>query len=239
MLPQKRNWIFKLTWPITHYLVTHICVTAGYLFFRFLSRTTVIGRKNVPNKANTLLLSNHQSMIDSFFIGIFAFYPQSFIRPFLIPWNPAAEENFYRNPIFAWLADNWKCIRVKRGRKDLGAIFRMAEALKSSPMTLFPEGTRSRDGVIGRARGGAGLLIIETHPNVVPVFIDGMDKLLPIGSVFPRFFKKIYIYYGEPLDLSHYYLKDKSKEMVQAMMDGVMDHIRQMGSEIEQMKVAK
>lgn len=178
-------------------------------------------------------------MIDSFLVGMFAFYPMSLIRPEVMPWNPAAEENFYRTPILAWLADNWKCIPIKQGRKDVGAIFRMAEALKTSPMTLFPEGTRSRDGSIGKARGGAGLLILETRPTVVPVCIDGMDKLLPIGSVFPRLFKRIYIHYGEPIDLSEFYGKGKTKEVAQAMMNQVMDRIRSMHAEIESMKVRK
>jgi len=56
--------------------------------------TTVVGRKNVGTARNTLLLSNHQSMLDSFLVGIGAWYPQSWWRPHLIPWNPAAAENF-------------------------------------------------------------------------------------------------------------------------------------------------
>ncbi|RMF63464.1 MAG: 1-acyl-sn-glycerol-3-phosphate acyltransferase, partial [Calditrichaeota bacterium] len=155
------------------------------------------------------------------------------------PWNPAAEENFYRNSFLSWFADNWKCIPVKRGRKDVGAIFRMAEALRTSPMTLFPEGTRSRDGSIGRPRGGAGLLVLETKPAVIPVCIDGMQRLLPIGKIFPRIFKTIYVYYGKPLDLSEFYGKEKSKEVAQAIMERVMENIRRMRSEIEVMKNKK
>jgi len=236
---RKRGWLFRLTFPVTHYLITNLSVTIGYIFFHFLNRTTVIGKENVPQKINTLLLSNHQTMIDSFLVGMCGFFPSSLFRPRLIPSNPAAEENFYRTPFLAWVADNWKCIPIKKGRKDIGAIYKMAQALRKSPMTLFPEGTRSRDGSIGKPRAGAGFLILETNPTVIPVCIDGMDKLLPIGSIFPRIFKRIYVYYGEPLDLSEFYGREKNRDVAQSIMTQVMENIRRMHSKIQTMKAPR
>src|SRR6059036_2916705 len=130
-------------------------------------------------------------MLDSFLVGLAAFYPQSWLKPRLIPWNPAAAENFYKNPLLAWLADNWKCIWVREGRRDLHALHRMIQVLPHGVMTLFPEGTRSRDGAVGPGRPGAGLLILATRPRVVPVAIDGMRAVLPIGRYLPRIFKRI------------------------------------------------
>ncbi|RMG66539.1 MAG: 1-acyl-sn-glycerol-3-phosphate acyltransferase [Calditrichaeota bacterium] len=230
--PKGRPWLVRITWPVTHHLITNLTVFLWWIFFRFFNRTTVIGKKNVPHRPNVLLLSNHQSMIDSFPIGLFAFFPHSIWRPSLLPWNPAAEENFFRNRFLAWLADNWKCIPIRKGRRDVGAIFTMAEALRTSPMILFPEGTRSRSGEIGRPRGGAGLLILETHPTVIPVCIDGMNRVLPIGKVLPRPFQRVFIYYGQPMDLSHYYSREKSKEVAQEIVEAVMERIREMQQEI-------
>ena len=232
-----RNWLFRLTWPVTNYIVTNVSVTIGYIFFHFFNRTIVIGRRHVPQKPNTLLLSNHQSMIDSFLVGMFAFFPRSLVKPSVIPWNPAAEENFYRNGILGWIADNWKCIPIKKGRKDVGAIFKMAQALQTGPMTLFPEGTRSRDGTIGKPRPGAGLVILETHPTVIPVCIDGMDELLPVGAYLPRLFKRIYVYYGEPMDFSEFYGQEKTKGAAMVIMNRVMERIRAMRVEIQDLKV--
>ncbi len=153
-----------------------------------------------------------------------------------MPWNPAAEENFYRNTILAWFADNWKCIPIKKGRKDLKVIFEVAEGLRTSPVTFFPEGTRSRTGKIGRGRAGVGFLIRETWPAVVPVCIDSMDKVLPIGSSFPRFFKRIYIYFGRPLDLSEFKGRKTDRETAQEVIDKVMEAIRALKIEIQKMK---
>lgn len=236
MKSRKRSWLFRVTWPVTHYVVTNFSVMIGYIFFNVLNRLTVIGRENVPTRPNTLLLSNHQSMIDSFLVGMSAFFPKSLLNSCILPWNPAAEENFYRNSILAWLADNWKCIPIKKGRKDVGAIFKMAEALKSGPMTLFPEGTRSRDGSIGKPRGGAGLLILETQPTVIPVCIDGMDQVLPIGKVVPRIFKRIHVYFGPPLDLSEFYGREKNKDVAEAIMNRVMERLRIMRTELHEIQ---
>src|SRR5216117_2085535 len=141
--------------------------------------------RNVGEERNTLLLSNNQSMLDSFLVGLAAFYPKSWLRPHLLPWNPAAAENFYKNPILAWLADNWKCIWVREGRHDLHALHRMIDVLPRGVMTLFPEGTRSREGSVGPGQPAAGLLILATRPRVIPVAIEGMQEVLPIGCSVP------------------------------------------------------
>src|SRR5919109_1750222 len=149
LAPPRRGRLFRVLWPVTSWLVTNLTVTVFWVFFFVLNRTTVRGRGNVGREMNTLLLSNHQSMIDSFLVGLAAFYPRSWIQPNLLPWNPAAGENFYKTPLLAWLADNWKCIWVKPGRRDLHALHRMIQVLPQSVMTLFPEGTRTRDGSVG------------------------------------------------------------------------------------------
>lgn len=232
---KKRNRFFFTLWNVSHYLVTNLTVTIGFFFFHVLNRTTVIGRKNVPKKANTLVLSNHLSMIDSFLVGLCAFYPESIFKPSLLPWNPAAEENFYRDRFLSWFSNNWKCIPIREGRKDLSSLTKMEAALLTSPLLLFPEGTRSRDGTIGKAKGGAGLLILEAKPTVVPVCIVGMDKVLPIGSIFPRFFKKITVYYGPPLNLDEFYALPIRKKIALAVIDTVMDSIKDLRGKIDKL----
>ncbi|TDI87828.1 MAG: hypothetical protein E2O77_12545 [Caldithrix sp.] len=53
-----------------------------------------------------------------------------------------------------------------------------------------------------------------------------MDKILPIGSIIPRVFKRIYVYYGELLDLSEFCTRGKNKDVAQAIMNKVMATIR-------------
>lgn len=223
---EHRGRLFHLVWPAASYLFTNLTAAVGVILFFVFNRTTVIGRERLPQGRNTLLLSNHQSMIDSWLVGISAYYPQSFWRPWLIPWNPAARENFFKNPLLALFSDLWKAIPIREGRRDFKALYRMLRALREGVMVLFPEGTRTRDGSIGAGRPGAGLLALGTGASVVPVTIDGMDRVLPIGRVVPRVGKRVYVYFGEPIDYSDFADRPRSKETAQELVDRVMEVLR-------------
>src|SRR2546427_12178011 len=158
-------------------------------------------------------------MLDSFLVGLAAFYPQSWLKPQLMPWNPAAAENFYKNPLLAWLADNWKCIWVREGRHDLHALHRMIQVLPCGGMTPFPQGTPSPDGAVGPGRPGAGLLILATRPRVIPVAIDGMQAGLPIGRYLPRIFKRIAESFGSPLGYTDLLAIPRTRDAPQAVID--------------------
>jgi 1-acyl-sn-glycerol-3-phosphate acyltransferase len=224
--------LFKLMRPVTAYLVTNVTTTLFWLLFFVMNRITVIGRQYVKEEPNTLLLSHHESLIDSFLVGLGAFYPKSWLRPHLLPWNPAAVENFYKNPILAWLADNWKCIPVRKGRHDLRALRRMIEVLPRGVMVLFPQGTRSRDGSVGTGRVGAGFLALSTRPRVIPVAIEGMNEVLPIGCSVPRVFKRIYVSYGPPVDYADLLELPPTRGTAQALVDRVMEAIRAQQAQI-------
>lgn len=230
--PPNRGPLFRLVWPITAYLMTNFTVGMFWVLFHIFNRTTVIGREHIDDEPNTLLLSNHQSMIDSFLVGLNAYFPRSLWKAHLLPWNPAAEENFYSTPLLRWLADNWKCIPIKEGRRDLRALHRMLKVLPAGVMTLFPEGTRTRDGSVGSGRAGAGFVILGARPRVIPVAIDGMRDVLPIGSVIPRFFKRVYVSYGKPIDYSDLLSQPRSRDVAQALADRVVDAIRRQLADI-------
>lgn len=238
--PDHRGPVFNFFWPVTSYLATHLFsfVVGAILFFVF-NRTTVIGRKNVPRERNTLLLANHQSLIDSFFIGFTAFFGPSLVKPYLIPWNPAGEEFFYQNAWQSFWSDQWKCIPVRRGRKDIGALNRMRAALKSGTMILFPEGTRTRTGKIGRGRPGAGVVILQDNPTVIPVTIDGLDEVLPIDAKWPRFGKHVYIVFGRPIEFRGQPAEETSREAAQELVDQVMDVLQSQFEWIQQLKAGE
>lgn len=226
-------------WTVVSYVFTNISAGLLWIFFRVFNRTTVIGREHtrvIPS--NTLLVSNHQSMIDSFLIGVLAFYPRSWLWPHLLPWNPAAYENFFRPWWLGILANLWKCIPVREGRRDLVALKRMMEVMPRGVMTLFPEGTRTRTGEVGSARGGAGMLVLMMRSTVMPVAIDGMQDVLPIGKRFPRIGKRIYIAFGAPVQYDDL-MDPRSKENAQAVVDRVMDQVRILHGEIRAMRESR
>lgn len=231
-----RGPVFNFFWPFTRWLVTNLCALFGVVLFFVLNRTKVIGRHRVPERRNLLLLANHQSMIDSWLLGICAFYPQSWWKPYLMPWNPAAEENFYSNAVLAWFSDQWKCIPVREGRQDVRVLFRMSRALEDGVMILFPEGTRTRTGEIGPGRPGAGLAALAARPLVLPVTIEGMNQVLPVGAVLPRIGKRIFVRFDEPMDYEDLLDRPRNKETAQELVDRVMKRLQEGQREIRELR---
>lgn len=131
------------------------------------------------------------------------------------------------------------CIPVQEGRRDTGALREMITILPTGVLILFPEGTRSRDGSIGRGRPGAGLVVLSTRPRVIPVAVEGMRDVLPIGSYIPRIFKRIYVHYGEPIDYSDLLDMPRNKETAQVVVDRVMDAIEEKHAEFRRLREAR
>lgn len=236
---ETRGWLANALWPVTTYLAANATVPLTLFFLFLLNRTRVYGRGRIPMKTNTLLLSNHLSMIDSFLIVFTAFFPRELIQPSLLPWHPAAAENFFKNRFYAWVFNMLKCIPVRPGRRDLKAINRFTRALGEGTMILFPEGTRSRDGSIGKGRPGAGLVLLESGATVIPVTITGMDEVLPIGSWFPRVGKRVAVYFGKPIDYSDLADEPRSRETAQRVVDRVMERIRFQGRVIARLEARR
>jgi 1-acyl-sn-glycerol-3-phosphate acyltransferase len=226
-------------WPITSYLVTLATVVVLWVYFRVLNRTIVRGQHHVGDHRNTLLLANHQSMIDSFLIGMGVYFPKAILKPHLLPWNPAAVENFFRGWLLGWLSYNWRCIPVREGRRDPRALRKLAEVLPRGVMILYPEGTRTRDGSVGPGRPGAGLLALTTGARVIPVAIDGMRDVLPIGSRIPRIGKRIHVVYGPPIEIPEPVTVAPSREEAEQLVDRAMAAIREQLAAIRRDEAAR
>jgi long-chain acyl-CoA synthetase len=65
---------------------------------------------------------------------------------------------------------------------------------------IFPEGVRSRSGEIKPFRGGIGMIGARLDIPVIPVRLDGIDRILPTGSRFARP-AKVRLAFGAPLAL--------------------------------------
>ena len=74
-------------------------------------------------------------------------------------------------------------------------------------LIVYAEGTRSRDGRVGRLRSGAAMLAAEHDLPVVPVYVSGTAKAMPRGRHWPIFKTgrpgprhQIEIRFGEPIE---------------------------------------
>jgi 1-acyl-sn-glycerol-3-phosphate acyltransferase len=113
----------------------------------------------------------------------------------------------------------------------------MIDVLPKGAIILFPEGTRSRSGDVEDGRPGAGLVALATKPRIIPVAIDGMQDVLPIGETIPRIGKRIYITIGPPLDYSEFDDQPRTRETAQALVNKVMEAIREQHADIRRRRL--
>jgi 1-acyl-sn-glycerol-3-phosphate acyltransferase len=194
-----------------------------YLIIKGMNRVEVRGGENIPERGERgiMLVYNHISAIDPFVIAVTS-------MPFFssVPWRAPAKEELFNIPVVRNIITTWGGFPVKRGKRDLEAINKMAAMLQDSVVVIAPEGTRSTDGALRRGRAGVGKVIYDARPRkVIPVKVQGADAVLPKGRILPHVRKKIMITYGPAVDLDSYYHLPESVETSQQIVDVVMEKI--------------
>jgi len=168
---------------------------------RIVFRPKVIGRKNVPKTGAVILASNHLAFVDSIVITLVARRSVSFM----------AKSEYFTKPGFAGLISRNFFSGVGAVPVDRGAGQAAQEALdaglgilaKGDAFSIYPEGTRSRDGRLYRGRTGVAWLALTAGVPVVPVALIGTDELQPEGGRGIRM-ARVSVEFGKPLDLSSF-----------------------------------
>lgn len=177
--------------------------------FHIVFKITVIGRENIPKeKGGYIIASNHVSNNDPPMVGITFRGKYNFM---------AKDELFHLNPIFTWLIKKLGAFPVKRGAKDTSAIDNALQSIKNGRIfIIFPEGTRSKDGELGRAKSGVTLIAAQAKVPVVPVFIKYGRK---------RFRRRCVISIGEPISADKFDIDVTDKRQLKAVSSEIMDRI--------------
>lgn len=161
------------------------------LFFRLVYRVRWAGRDHIPKRGPIIFAANHQSHYDPLLIGC-----QVADRPFL----SVAQAGLFSFGPLAWLMRQVGAIPLKRGRGDVSAVRAAIAQLRAGGCVLiFPEGGRTRDGVMAPFHRGVLVLVQRTKAVVVPVAVDGTYDIWPIGRRFPRLRGRIGVQAGRPI----------------------------------------
>lgn len=132
------------------------------------------GRENIQAGRHYVIVSNHSSLAD--IICLYALNLQ-------FKW--IAKESLFQIPFLGWSMFFAKYISLKRGAPSSirDSYDKAREWLKQNMSVLiFPEGTRSLDGRLGEFKNGAFKLAIETQVPILPVILQGSDKIIPKGK---------------------------------------------------------
>jgi 1-acyl-sn-glycerol-3-phosphate acyltransferase len=209
----KRLW-FGLSW------------LALGVFLAGVNRLKIMGAEHVPAGGGVLLAANHLSIFDTLLIP---WVNIAKVRLEVV-WAPAKAELF-DIPIINHIITSWGAFPVQRGGRDLRAMRQLVELMQREKVMLFPEGTRSADGWLGRGNRVVGKLIYLARPTVIPTAILGTDRLLAKGRLMPRLFSQLEVRFGPPLDLARYYAADDTKATAEAIMFCVMRSIARLRGE--------
>jgi 1-acyl-sn-glycerol-3-phosphate acyltransferase len=196
------------------------------VLFRVLNRIEVFGRELITgrNERGVLILCNHVSALDPLLIGVTAMPRFSRVR-----WRAAAKEELFRIPVLSWIVRSIGGFPVRRGQHDETSMERMAVALETDVLVVFPEGTWSSTGEILPGRTGVGRVIRQARPKkIIPAAVKGTDDILPRNRVLPGIGKRARIRFGAPLDLSAFYSKEDSLETAREIVDVIMEEIRRL-----------
>jgi len=179
-----------------------------------INRFAVKGAERIPRSGGVLVTSNHISAYDTIFL------PWAVIgkNPLQMLWAPAKEELF-QHPVKALIYRSWGAFPVRRGR-DVRAGRQINELLADQKVMLFPEGTRHKDGVLGKGNRGVGKIIYDTRPQVIPAALTGINRWH-----FPAWGAQGGVSFGRPLDFDDLYLLPDCKETHQLIVDRVMEAI--------------
>jgi 1-acyl-sn-glycerol-3-phosphate acyltransferase len=193
----------------------------GWSCFRVMFATyfrwSVFNPERVPLTGGVILASNHASFLDPPLVG------SGLHRDI----NYLARESLFRFPGIGALLRSWNSVPVDRdggGAAGLKAI--LERLLDGAGIILFPEGTRTTDGQLQKARSGIGLTVIKSDAVVIPVRTFGTFEAFGRNHKFPRP-KKVAVKYGEPMRFEKLRAeaKDCSKPRLKEIYQEVADEI--------------
>lgn len=174
--------------------VRYVTMGVYKLFYNF----HIEGTENIPQDKALVMASNHRSYAD----------PVILTMPMKKPVTYMAKEELFKNKLFGWFITKLGAFPVKRGAGDLQVIDDAVGILESGRhLVIFPEGTRSKDGKVGKGKTGVALIAARSGADVLPcgIIFEG-EKLhfrsnltLRFGKVIPA--EEIAVTDGSPREL--------------------------------------
>ena len=187
--------------------------------YRGLLRVKVEHRDRVPRDGGVIVAANHISFFDS--VALLQSIPR---RAFFI-----GKAEYMHSWTTRRLFPAMGLIPIEReqARKAMAALEVAATVLdRGDVLGIYPEGTRSRDGLLHKGHTGVAQLALMSGAPIVPVGLVGTDQIQPIGSRVPRPFRRAVVRFGEPLDPAAY--GGSSRRRRQMLTDDLMEAIRRL-----------
>ena len=151
-------------------LVSRVVNTTIKTLIRICCRVHDEPFKQVPKQGPLITVSNHISFLEA---------PLFYTHLLPRKMSGFSKAEFWEKPVSRYLFEMWEGIPVHRGEPDLSALRQVFEKLeKGYIIPVAPEGTRSHDGQMQRARPGAVIMGLRSGAPFMPIAHYGGEKLI-------------------------------------------------------------
>ena len=193
------------------------------VYFSVKYNVTVHNKEKLPQKysGGYIIACNHQSYTDPPAIAAVVKGRFSFM---------AKDELFRKNPFFTVLIRMCGAFPVVRGAGDRRVIDDSVELLKRGRiLVIFPEGTRSKDGTIGRAKSGVALIAAMANAPVLPLcIVYGQEKSRRKNNA-----KNLDVAIGDIIPAKEITITDESdRKELRRISNRIIDSIKELQSQI-------
>ena len=150
---------FKITRPVAKFVFRGI--------FRALARVKILGKENIPYGKPYVVAMNHVSIFDPPLVA--AFWPEQL--------EIIGAIDVFSKPGQGELLKLYGVIPVHRGDYDRPLLTKIISIIKSGiPLLIAPEGARSHQPGMQRAKPGIAYIVEKTNAPVVPVGLVGTTE---------------------------------------------------------------
>ncbi len=160
-------------WRDWWYDTVHVAGMAGFTLgfsYRFA------GTRNMPKSGPALVIANHQGFVDPWIVGMAVKRHLTYL----------ARKTLFKNRFFAALIRSVNAVPIDQegvGKEGIRAVLDVLN--KGQAVLVFPEGSRTPDGVMHEFRPGIHLLLKRARVPIVPVGIAGAYDAWPIWRHYP------------------------------------------------------
>ena len=157
---------------------------------------TVEGLEHIQPGQSYVFVSNHQSMFDVWLIYGWL--------PVIFKWLMKAELRKVPFVGIACKAAGHIFVDRKNPKAAMESMENIKKQLKDGVCTvIFPEGTRTKDGQVGRFKRGAFQIALDLKLPIIPISLSGCYDVLPKGKPFV-YRRPVRMYVGKPIDITQF-----------------------------------